>query len=57
MRYRDGLWLREMRVILSKTELLVMKDKLNVYRKLERRRGGGQRGREGEEGGRETGLG
>lgn len=38
MRYGNEFLLREMRVILSKLELLVMKDKLNVYKKLKRER-------------------
>ena len=36
--YGDTFLLRKMRVILSKLELLVTKDKLNAYKKLERER-------------------
>ena len=38
MKYGDAFLLREMRVILFKLELLVMKDKLNVYETEEKAR-------------------
>ena len=38
MRCRNACLLREVKVILPKLELLVMKDKLNAYKKLKRKR-------------------
>ena len=37
MRNKDAFVLREMRIILSELELLVMKDKLKVYKRLRER--------------------
>jgi len=38
VRYGNACLLREVKVILPKLELLVMKDKLNAYKKLKRKR-------------------
>ena len=38
MRYGNAYLLREVKVILPKLELLVIKDKLNAYKKLKRKR-------------------
>ena len=37
MRSEDAFWLRKIRVILSKLELQVLKDKLKVYKRLKRK--------------------